>query len=136
MDIETRDNIARWTNLTNEIAESWIREYFEIEEDEYVEIDWVANDVGTIFDFSGYFFDFTNVLDCYKHNITKEQLFNWYYFNVESQSVKISLVKYILSPQERKEAEEKHLLKLKEDVAFAEQEFKKALENYDNSNTY
>jgi len=130
MKIETRDNIAKWGNLTNEITERWIRDYFEIEEDEEVDFDWVADQVGTIFQFADYFFNFNDVLTCYKLDITIEQLFAWYDFCLESQKVNISLAKYILSPEERKQQEAKYLADLEVRVKIAEKEFNKALEEY------
>ena len=125
--------ISKWGNLTNEITENWIKEYFELEEDESVDFYWVADDIGTIFEFADYFFNFSNVLDCYKYNISKEKLFLWYEYCLEEQFVNISLAKFILSPQERKEAEEKYLEELRERVKSAEKEFKKALEEYENN---
>ena len=125
--------ISKWGNLTNEITENWIKEYFELEEDESVDFYWVADDIGTIFEFADYFFNFSNVLDCYKYNISKEKLFLWYDYCLEEQFVNISLAKFILSPQERKEAEEKYLEELRERVKSAEKEFKKALEEYENN---
>lgn len=131
MNIDTRDNIAKWINLTNEITEQWLRDYFEIQEDEEIYFDWVANDVGTIFEFADYFFDFNTVLKCYELEISKEQLFQWYDFCLSNHSVNISLAKFILSPKERKEAEEKHLEELKDRVRSAEETLKQALENYE-----
>ena len=125
--------ISKWGNLTNEITENWIKDYFELEEDESVDFYWVADDIGTIFEFADYYFNFSNVLDCYKYNISKEKLFLWYEYCLEEQFVNISLAKFILSPQERKEAEEKYLEELRERVKSAEKEFKKALEEYENN---
>jgi hypothetical protein len=70
-------------------------------------------------------------LACYKLDVTEEQLLNWYYFCLDNHSVNISLAKFILSPKERKEQEEKHLSELKERVKSAEKEFKKALQRYE-----
>ena len=125
--------ITLWQKSTNRITEQWIRDYFEIEKDEEVEIDWVVNDIGGVFSFVDYYFDFNTVLKCYELDIAKEQLFEWYSYCLENQHINISLAKYILSPEERKEKEEKHLQELKERVIFAEQEFKKALKNYEQS---
>ena len=134
MNIENK--ISGWKNLTSDITENWIREYFDWSEDEEVYFEWVNDDVGGVFNFSDYWFSFDNVLDCYKHNISKEDLLKWYYFCLDNQSVHISLAKYILSPQERKEAEEKHLAELKERVDLAEKEFKKAIEDYEHNTTH
>jgi len=112
MEIQTRDNIAKWQNLTNEITEQWIKDYFELTEEDCefgLDYDWVANDIGGVFSFADYFFNFSDVLTCYELDITKEQLFNWYDFCLSNHPVNISLAKYILSPQERKEVQEKHL---------------------------
>ena len=134
MNIENK--ISGWKNLTSDITENWIREYFDWSEDEEVYFEWVNDDVGGVFNFSDYWFSFDNVLDCYKHNISKEDLLKWYYFCLDNQSVHISLAKFILSPQERKEAEEKHLAELKERVESAEKEFKKAIEDYEHNTTH
>jgi len=132
MDIDTRDNISHWINLTNQITEQWIKDYFEIEEDETIYFDWVAEDIGSVFTFSDYFFDFNTVLKCYELDISKEQLFGWYDFCMDNHSVNISLAKFILIPQEKKEAEEKHLEELKNRVKTAQKELEKTIEKYKN----
>ena len=127
--------IRLWQKSTNEITENWIRDYFEVEEDEEIYFDWVANDIGGVFSFADYFFDFNTVLKCYELNISKEQLFEWYDFCLENQKVNISLAKFILSPQERKEQEKIALEQSKERLKFAQEEFNKALEKYETKNT-
>jgi hypothetical protein len=122
--------ISKWGNLTNEITENWIKEYFELEEDESVDFYWVADDIGTIFEFADYFFNFSNVLDCYKYNISKESLFLWYDYCLEEQFVNISLAKFILSPEEKAKKEKESLEKTKENLFFAEKLFNKELEKY------
>ena len=127
------DRILEWNRLTNSITEDWIAEYFELDEEERaysIDYSWVANDVGGIFEFADMFFNFSDVLECYKHKITKEQLFLWYDWCLSNPFVNISLAKYILNPQERKEQEEKHLAELKERVELAEKEFKKAMKEF------
>jgi hypothetical protein len=126
-----KDKILKWQRLTNEITENWIRDYFEIEEDEEIYFDWVANDTGTIFNFADYWFDFNTVLKCYELDITREQLLNWYNFCLDNHSVNISLARFILSPEERKQAEEKHLAELKERVKSAEKTLKEAILKYE-----
>jgi hypothetical protein len=122
--------IQTWKRLTNRITEQFIRDYFEIEVEEEIDISWVSDDVGSVFEFAGMYFNFSDVLDCYKYKISKEQLFGWYDFCLENQFVNISLARFILSPQEKKEQEEKQLSQLKERVKLAEKEFKEALEKY------
>ena len=134
MHIENK--ISGWKNLTSDITEYWIREYFDWSEDEEVYFDWVSDEPGGVFNFSDYWFSFDNVLDCYKHNISKEDLTKWYDWCLSNQSVHISLAKYILSPKEKKEAEEKHLTELKERVEIAEKEFQKAIEEYEHNTTH
>lgn len=126
--------IRLWQKSTNEITENWIRDYFEVEEDEDIQIDWVANDFGGVFEFADMYFNFDTVLKCYELGISKENLFLWYDWCLDNQSVNISLAKFILSPQERKEAEEKHLEELKDRVRSAEETLKQALEKYENRN--
>lgn len=123
--------IEKWNNITESITKQFLYDYFDDNEPEYW---WVANDIGGVFNYGDYWFDFNTVLMCYKLNITKEQLFSWYDFCLENQFVNISLAKYILSPKKRKEQEEKHLEELKERVKTAEEEFYKVLENYESKN--
>ena len=123
------DNIDEWKKLSNRIAEQFLYHYFDDLDPYYW---WVSNDVGGILNYGDYFFSFDTILTCYKLDISFEQLINWYDFSLSNQSVNISLAKYILSPQERREAEEKHLQELKERVELAEKEFKKAMDEYSN----
>ena len=124
-----KNEILEWENLTNKLTSRFLYDYFDDEDPDYW---WVSNDVGGVFNYGDYWFDFNTVLTCYKLSITFEQLINWYDFSLSNQSVNISLAKYILSPQERREAEEKHLQELKERVELAEKEFKKAIDEYSN----
>lgn len=126
--------INKWKLLTEDITDIFIREYFEISDDEEVEFSWVGGDTGGVFEFADYYFDFNTVLKCYELNITKEQLFGWYDFCLFNHSVNISLAKYILSPQERKEQEKIALEESKARLKFAQKEFNKALEKYENRN--
>lgn len=123
--------ISKWGNLTNEITENWIKEYFELEEDESVDFYWVADDIGTIFEFADYFFNFSNVLDCYKYNISKEKLFLWYEYCLEEQFVNISLAKFILSPEEKAKKEKESLQKSKENLIFTQELFNKEMSKYE-----
>ena len=127
-----KEKIESWENLTNYICKKWIRKYFEIDkEEEDVAFYWIGDDVGSIFEVSDYCFDFNNVLDCYKHNITPKELWSWYDFCLTSPKIKLSLVKSLLLPQERKEQEQKELKRCKENVEFAKKELEKALDNYE-----
>ena len=126
-----KNEILEWENLTNKLTSRFLYDYFDDVNPDYW---WVANDVGGVLNYGDYWFNFNTVLTCYKLNITFEQLINWYDFCLENQSVNISLAKYILSPQERREAEEKHLTELKERVEMAEKEFQKAIDEYTSKN--
>lgn len=130
-----KNKILEWKKLTNQITEQWITEYFQLSEEEVasgIDYYWVADDVGTIFEFADYFFDFNTVLKCYELDISKENLFLWYDFCLSNHSVNISLAKFILSPEDKKEAEEKHLEELKNRVKSAEKTLKQALDKYEN----
>ena len=124
-----KNEILEWENLTNKLTSRFLYDYFDDEDPDYW---WVSNDVGGLLNYGDYFFSFDTILTCYKLDISFEQLINWYDFCLDNQSVNISLAKYILSPQERREAEEKHLQELKERVELAEKEFKKAIDEYSN----
>lgn len=122
--------ILDWERITNEITHNWIKDYFDIEDDDESDFDWMGKDVGGVFNFGDYYFNFSDILVCYKQDITKEQLFKWYYFCLENHSINISLARFILDPKERDEAEKKHLEELKLRVESAKKEFKEAIENY------
>lgn len=124
-----KNEILEWENLTNKLTSRFLYDYFDDVDPDYW---WVSNDVGGVLNYGDYFFSFDTILTCYKLDITFEQLINWYDFSLSNQSVNISLAKYILSPQERREAEEKHLQELKERVELAEKEFQKAIDEYSN----
>lgn len=125
--MKTENKIQEWKEFTSQITEDFLYDYFDDIDPYYF---WVGDEVGGILNYGDYFFNFSDILTCYKLEITFEQLINWYDFCLTGQSINISLAKYILSPQERKEAEEKHLAELKERVKLAEKEFEKAMENY------
>ncbi len=122
------EDIVCWEVQTNKITEDFLYDYFDDNDPDY---SWVVDEIGGVFIYGDYFFDFNTVLTCYKLGITEEQLLNWYYFCIESHSINISLAKFILSPEDRKKAEEKHLAELKDKVKSAEKEFKEALEKYE-----
>ena len=123
------EDITSWEILTNSLVEKFLYDYFDDVNPDYW---WVSDDIGGVFNYGDYFFSFDTILTCYKLDITFEQLINWYDFSLSNQSVNISLAKYILSPKERKEAEEKHLKELKNRVELAEKEFQKAMDEYSN----
>ena len=125
------ENIVEWKKLSNKITEQFLYDYFDDLDPDYW---WVSNDVGGILNYGDYFFSFDTILTCYKLDISFEQLINWYDFSLSNQSVNISLVKFILSPKERREAEEKHLAELKNRVELAEKEFQKAIDEYTSKN--
>ena len=122
-----KNEILEWENLTNKLTSRFLYDYFDDVDPDYW---WVSNDVGGVLNYGDYFINFDTILTCYKLEITFEQFISWYDFCLENQSVNISLAKYILSPKERKEAEEKYLAELKNRVELAEKEFKKALDEY------
>lgn len=128
-------DIKKWRTLTDKIAENWIREYFKLEEDEEITVDWVANDIGGVFEFADMFFNFSNVLDCYKYQITKEQLLDWYDYCLSNQFVNISLARFILSPEERTKQEQESIEKSKKDLEYVEKNFKQAIDDYENKKT-
>ena len=123
------ENIVEWKKLSNKIVEQFLYDYFDDLDPDYW---WVSDEEGGILNYGDYFFSFDTILTCYKLDISFEQFISWYDFCLSNQSVNISLAKYLLSPQERKEAEEKHLKELKNRVELAEKEFQKALDEYSN----
>ena len=126
------NKVIEWEGLTNKIVEDWICEVFILDDEEmlYLNVDWVADSVGTVFNFGDYFISFDTVLEYYKHNLKPEDFFNWYDFCLENQKVNISLARFILSPQEKKEQLKKQLEQSKERLKEAEETFNKALKEF------
>lgn len=127
-----KNKILEWKKLTNQITEQWITEYFQLSEEEVasgIDYYWIGNEFAGTFEFADYYIDFSNVLDCYKLNVSKEQFFDWYSQAVEG-NLDLSLADFILSPEKLKEKQEKSLQESKERIIFIEQEFKKLLEEY------
>ena len=122
------EEIVSWEKTTNNITETFLYDYFDDVEPYYF---WVGDEVGGVFNYGDYFFGFDTVLACYKLEVTEEQLLNWYYFCLENSFVNISLAKFILSPQERKEQERKSLEESRKRLELARKEFEKALERYE-----
>ena len=124
--------IIEWEDLTNKITEDWICEVFILDDEEilYLNVDWVADSPGGVFNFGDYFIGFDTVLEYYKHNVTPEQFFNWYDFCLSNQKVNISLARFILSPKEKKEQLKKQLEASKQRLKEAEETFKKSLEEF------
>lgn len=122
-----KNKIKKWEKITKEITEQFLLDYFEDDNPDYY---YVANEVGGVFGYADYYFNFSDVLKCYELGVTKEQLIEWYDFCLENQKVNISLAKYILSPREREEQHKKHLAEVKERVRVAEEELKKAIEEH------
>lgn len=123
--------IKKWESQTIKITNQFLYDYFDDSDPYYY---YVADDIGGILNYGDYFFNFSDILTCYKLGITEEQLINWYDFCLSNHSVNISLAKFILSPQERKEVEEKHLEELKERVKSAEKILEEKLKQYENRN--
>ena len=126
-----KNEILEWENLTNKLTSRFLYDYFDDVDPDYW---WVGDEEGGILCYGDYFISFDTILTCYKLDISFEQFISWYDFCIENQSVNISLAKYLLSPKERKEAEEKHLAELKERVELAEKEFQKAIDEYTSKN--
>ncbi|WP_396180276.1 hypothetical protein [Flavobacterium sp.] len=119
--------IEKWENQTIKLTNQFLYDYFDDVDPYYF---YVADEIGGVFSYGDYWFNFSDILVCYKLGITEEQLLNWYDFCLSNHSVNISLARFILSPEERKQAEEKHLAELKERVKSAEKTLKEALEQY------
>ena len=128
-----KNKVIEWGKLTDEIVEDWLVEVFELEERErlYIIVDWVADSVGGVFNFGDYFVSFDAVLEYYKHNLKPEDFFNWYDFCLTNQKVNISLARFILSPQEKKEQLKKQLEQSKERLQKAKEEFEKSLKEFE-----
>lgn len=121
-------DIEKWKTLTDKLTSYWIKDYFGLEEDDYIDADWVER--GGVFNFADYWFSFQNVLDCYELGVTKEQLFN-HYDKTLTGEIDLNLRDFILSPKKLKEQKEKYLEDLKQRVELAKEELEKAIKDYE-----
>ena len=121
-----KDSIQQWEELTDTIFKNFLSVYFDDNDPYYF---WVGNEIGGVVCYGDFFFNFWDVITCNRLSITEEQFFEWYDFNLESNS-SISLEDFITAPEKLKEQQEKYLLELKERVRLAEEEFNKAMEQY------
>lgn len=99
------DNITKWGILTEEITKQFIFDYFDDSDPEYF---WVGSEIGGVLNYGDYWFNFSDILICYKLNIEKEQLFKWYDYKLKWNNINISLARFILSPEE-KDVEKKRI---------------------------
>lgn len=123
-----KEKIKRWVVLTDGIVDQFLRDYFD---DNAPYWDWVS--VGGVFNYGDYWFDFNIILDCYRLEVTEMQFMDWYDSSIEQQH-DLSLEDFILSPQKRKQQEEKYLKELKQRVVEAEETLKKAVEEWNTQN--
>ena len=119
-----KEKINQWGKITDSIVREFLLNYFD---DNSPYWDWVS--LGGVFNYGDYWFDFNVVLDCYRLEVTYEQLMSWYDSSLEQQH-DLSLEDYIKSPEKRKQQEEKYLSDLKQRVVEAEETLKKAMEEY------
>ena len=54
-----KNEILEWENLTNKLTSRFLYDYFDDEDPDYW---WVANDIGGVFNYGDYWFDFNTVL--------------------------------------------------------------------------
>ncbi len=117
--------IFMYKQSCDKLVVKWLEDYFEAE---YFDYDWI--NFGDIFQFADYYVNVLTILECYEHNISKEDFFNWYNSSLEQQTT-ISLSDFITAPSKREEARVKHLEELKERVKTAKEELNKAMLEYD-----
>lgn len=129
-------NIEKWNTLTNEIVENWIREVFEIDnnndEEEKLDYFWVDNSIGTIFYYGDYYINFSDVLLYYKKNARKELFFMWYAYNLEASSQELDYVDFrrYISVAGKSEISKEYLQEVKNRVSKGKETSKTLLENY------
>lgn len=116
--------IFMYKQSCDKLVVKWLEDYFEAE---YFDYTWI--NFGDIFQFADYYVNVSTILECYEHNISKEQFFLWYDSSLEQQTT-VSISDFILSPAKREEARKKYLEELKERVKTAKEELNKALEEY------
>jgi len=126
--MEASKIIFMYKQSCDKLVVKWLEDYFDAE---YFDYTWI--NFGDIFQFADYYVNISTILECYEHNIRKEQFFLWY-DEVLSQQSNLSLCDFILSPAKREEARVKHLAELKERIETAEKELKQALEEYASNN--
>jgi hypothetical protein len=119
--MKTNKVIFNYRTSCDKLVVKWLEDYFDAEWFDYY---WI--NFGDIFQFADYYVNVSTILECYEHNISKEQFFLWYDSSLAQQTT-TSLSDFILFPAKREEARKKHL---EERLETAEKELKRALDEY------
>lgn len=121
--------IDTWKDTTNEIVKQFLFDYFDVVNPKF---DWVADEVGTVFCYSDFFFGFDTVITCFELAVTEKQLFDWYDFSVRGGQ--INLKTFIFAPEIREQQEKKYIEELRQRVEQSRKELEEAIENFKSYN--
>lgn len=95
-----KEQVKKWEKQTQELADYFVKKYFGKD----VEVYWVADNIGGVLFVNDYFFNPQEMVDYFRYNYSKKQMFEHYEYNIECATNKIFAVNI------------KNYLKLKDEV--------------------
>jgi len=81
------EELEKWEKATEELTKKFVEKYFP---NYYYKEDcfWVADDIGGVFCIVSDFFGLDRIVEALKYNATQEQLFEYYYLEIEHKMSK------------------------------------------------
>lgn len=78
----------KFESITKQYVEAFLRKhgFFEEEDGEYCEYDWVADEVGGILCLADYFINFDDIRRDIDNCVQKDKFLEWYYFCLEGDT--------------------------------------------------
>jgi hypothetical protein len=77
--------IKEYENIINKIAERFLKDLYK---EDYIDVNtdsyWVADEVGGVFYFHGYFICMNVIIDYFKYNYTPDEFFDYYDYNLSN----------------------------------------------------
>lgn len=129
-----KNKIKSWKKLTDDLTCNFLEKYFELEDLQSEDYFWVADDVGGIFSYGDYYFNFSDALYCLENEVKVDRVFAWYDHCLENPNDNINLKYFSMDSEAMKEREEAYIRDLEFKVEMAKKEFEEAIKKYKNEN--
>lgn len=78
------EELSKWKEATQDIADLFVGIYFGEEYND--EAEWVADQIGGILVVHDYFFGLQFMVDALELRVTKEMMFDYYYYTMEGEN--------------------------------------------------
>jgi len=122
--------IKAWKRSTEFLTQEFLIKYFELEELDEEDFYWMGNEIGGVFNFGDYYFNFSDALYCLENEVEIERLFAWYDYYLENPAESVNLKHFLMDAQSLKEREDAYIKDLEFRVELAREGLEEALKNY------